>query len=83
MALLTYPDPALSGSFVVLVQNSSGEPSTTVRFQPDLHSTFGPEELTAEERAFLDAAAGVLVEKAKTKLEAQAAANGNTIEWTG
>lgn len=81
MAQLTYPDPALSGSFVLLDQSNSGEPSVTVRFRPDLHIGFDPEELTAEERAFLDAAAGVLVAKAKAKLEAQAAGHGDTIEW--
>jgi hypothetical protein len=91
MATLNIPDPALTHTFVVVIQVSEAAPSVTVRLPNDAlwPASFGPEEFTGPEQTANQAALALLVSKAKARWEAHAAAhtdeNGapdpNTINW--
>ncbi len=85
MATINVIDPLQSQTFVVLLQVSSGDGSVTVRL-PDSSgqppASFNPDDFSAPEKAANQAVLGALVTKAKTRLEAMAAENGNTINWT-
>jgi hypothetical protein len=84
MANLNVVDPALSKTFVVLIQVSEGAPSITVRL-PEASglspASFGPEEYTQAEQAANQASVALLLQKAKNRWASMAAENGNTISW--
>lgn len=92
MGTLNITDPALSQTFVVLVQVSEGAKSVTVRVNEASGlppAAFGPEEFSPSEQAANHAVLAALIAKAKARWEAMAAAhtdeNGapdpNTINW--
>lgn len=85
MANINVLDPAVTETFVVLVQVSEGAKSVTVRL-PEVSgqpaASFNPDDFSVQEKAANQAVLGAIVTKAKTRLEAMAAENGNTITWT-
>ncbi len=82
---INVPDPALTGTFSVLIQVSEGAGSGTVRL-PDSSglsaASFDPEQFTAPEQAANQASLALLLVKAKARWQAMAAENGDTITWT-
>jgi len=94
MANLNIPDPALTHTFVILVQVSGDTTaaSVTVRLPNDAMppASVDPSDFSGPEKTANQAVIGALVTKAKAKWEAMAAAHvaddgtpsPNTITWT-
>lgn len=90
---MTYdiPDPLTppeQQNFTILIQVSEGVASATVRLREQqevpflLSAPFDPSDFTAPQKATNQAAIALLVSLAKVRIEAFAAANGDSINWT-
>jgi len=87
MATINIPDPSVTLNATALVQSSGGDKSVTVRLPSGADgglppASFGPEEFSGPEQAANQAVLAALLTKAKTRWQAIAADNGNTINWT-